>query len=521
MKLIDYLEAHNPLSLILGETLSRETAPNVANGRRCPNLGEWRNFWGGIREMLGPARARQFSALRETKDEFLWNNRLHRNVSTGRDVLLALNNIVGRPVEEILGRVYGIDSAFGDARVTVKVGDPDRVLFALRELTQGSPQEDASAIFNEALFVVEARISWLLDLRSLHVRYNEELRAARAGTEPSVADQSELLKAVAQVHAYMVMNDLPYGILTTYDSTYFFRLIRGGRNTRFEVSPEIRQDHTGDFNLVAAFVGIAVRRWRELQSLGLGRNPKYLVSGLPRPLFIPCKEDIAGCLGQRKFQSGVAQPLDPGFQLFVDAESAPSGGIKRTEDIKVAIRFERFVSRNLASTSYGSLEFGRETKTVILKVYDLSTPGIARVCEREIEIHSILAPLQGVSVPKVWAIGTLWGLLKVIAMEPCGKQVPQPPPAEYYEQAPVLLRAVHSHGIVHGDIALRNFTVSEGKRFWLIDFNSSRQGTAKDFRREETNFLEQLRRMKEGYIARRQAENMSSTSRTSRRATKL
>ncbi|KAF3929350.1 hypothetical protein AA313_de0210400 [Arthrobotrys entomopaga] len=520
MKLIDYLEAHNPLSLILGENLSKETAPNAANGRRCPDLGEWRNFWGSIREMLGPARARQFSALKETQDEFLWNNRLHRIVSTGRDVLLALNNIVGRPVEEILGRVYGIDSAFGDARVTVKVGDPDRVLFALRELTQGSPQ-DASAVFNEALFVVEARIPWLLDIRNLHARYNNELRAARTGTDPSTADQSELLKAVSQVHAYMVMNDLPYGILTTYDSTYFFRLVKGGRSTRFEVSPEIRQDHTGDFNLVAAIVGVAVRRWRELQSLGLTRNPRYLLSGLPRPLLIPCKEDIAGCLGQRKFQNGVAQKLDPGFQLFVGAEPATSGGIKRPKDLEVTVKFERFVSRNIASTSYGSLKFGQETKTVILKVYDLSTPGISRVCEQEIEIHSILAPLQGVSVPKIWAIGTLWGLLKVIAMEPCGTQVPQPPPAEYYEQAPGLLKAVHSHGVVHGDIALRNFTVSEGNRFWLIDFNSSRQGTAKDTRREEASFQEQLQRMKEGYITTRQVLKVSSTSRTSKRATKL
>ncbi|KAF3905489.1 hypothetical protein ABW20_dc0108501 [Dactylellina cionopaga] len=85
-------------------------------------------------------------------------------------------------------------------------------------------------------------------------------------------------------------------------------------------------------------------------------------------------------------------------------------------------------------------------------------------------------------------------------MEPCGGPVPEPPPTEFYEQVPRLFEAIHSQGVIHGDIALRNFTVSEGNKYWLIDFNSSRRGTEKDLEREERCLREILGRMKEGYL---------------------
>ncbi|EPS40729.1 hypothetical protein H072_5413 [Dactylellina haptotyla CBS 200.50] len=508
MKLIDYLEAHSPPSLVIRESPTREVVSNAVDGHRCPELGEWRNFWGEIQAIFNRFKNREFKALKEAREGFLWNNRLHRNVSSGRDVQLAVSNIVGRPVGEILGRVFGIDAGFGDARVTVKVGDPDRVLFALRE--QPDSTTGNCIFFNEALLAIEVKVSWTLDLKNLRALYNEELRDARMATDNT--GQSELLRAVAQVYAYMVVNNLAYGALTTYDSTYFFHLFEDGGKPRFEVSPEVKQEDNGYRSLVAAFVGVSARCWLDLRhSPGVPGKTQTLVSGAPKPVAANPKAQ-AVAPDQNLFKVPVTVSLDNGFDLFT--ESGP--GLDRCF-AEVAVTFERFISRNLASTSHGSLIYGQHTKAVILKVYDLSSADISRVCEKEIEIHSALSLLQGTHIPKLWAIGTLWGLFKIIAMEPCGVPVPTPPSLEFYEQAPKLISAVHSQGVVHGDFALRNFTVSEGNKYWLIDFNSSRRGNLKDFQREQCAADEQLRRMKAGYII----KPASSITRTSKRATKL
>ncbi|KAF3218347.1 hypothetical protein TWF679_000874 [Orbilia oligospora] len=171
--------------------------------------------------------------------------------------------------------------------------------------------------------------------------------------------------------------------------------------------------------------------------------------------------------------------------------------------VRVRVWFVEFLSRNLASTFRGVLEVGQVPREVVFKVYDLSIPEVADVCAEELKAYAALTPIQGTIVPRIWVVGTLYGIYRVIAMDPCGEPVPEPPPPEFYEQAPVLFRAIHHHGVVHNDIDLRNFLVSHGQ-YRVIDLNSAKLGTPTQIEREERYLQGLLQRMKKGYIYRSQ-----------------
>ncbi|KAF3232500.1 hypothetical protein TWF192_003120 [Orbilia oligospora] len=146
---------------------------------------------------------------------------------------------------------------------------------------------------------------------------------------------------------------------------------------------------------------------------------------------------------------------------------------------------------------------GQVPREVVFKVYDLSIPEVADVCAEELKAYAALTPIQGTIVPRIWVVGTLYGIYRVIAMDPCGEPVPEPPPPEFYEQAPALFRAIHHHGVVHNDIDLRNFLVSHGQ-YRVIDLNSAKLGTPTQIEREERYLQGLLQRMKKGYIYRSQ-----------------
>ncbi|KAF3905461.1 hypothetical protein ABW20_dc0105118 [Dactylellina cionopaga] len=284
-----------------------------------------------------------------------------------------LNTAIGHHVGEILGSVYGINAAFGDPRITINIGNPSSVLFAIPE--QSIKSQTAPSTIYQALLVIEAKAPWALNLQNLQIiynLYNEEQNIARAAGE--LIEKSELLKAVNRVYAYMALNNLTYGALTTYNSTYFFRRTNG-ESLRFDVSPEIKLGDTRDSSLIAAFVGLAVRSWRETRSQTILKTVQRFISSVPH------SEIVSSKVHHSVFAS---EPLDPGFESFFKHEREGTGQSPTRNEI--AVEFEKLISRNIGSTVYGVLKSGVTKKSVVLKVYDLSNEDIGRVCKQEVEM---------------------------------------------------------------------------------------------------------------------------------------
>ncbi|KAF3173190.1 hypothetical protein TWF788_009256 [Orbilia oligospora] len=287
----------------------------------------------------------------------------------------------------------------------------------------------------------------------------------------------------------MHVNNLSYGVLTTYHSTYFFKRIDDeGKYPRLLVSPLIRRNDIGESSLVAAFVGLAVLAFRKEYGAAALGTPSQVCRVLDTNLATSRQHlVVGGPTGER--------PLD-GFIRGVRCS-------RGDPHVRVRVWFIEFLSRNLASTFRGVLEVGQVLREVVFKVYDLSIPEVADVCAEELKAYAALTPIQGTIVPRIWVVGTLYGIYRVIAMDPCGEPVPEPPPPEFYEQAPALFRAIHHHGVVHNDIDLRNFLVSHGQ-YRVIDLNSAKLGTPTQIEREERYLQGLLQRMKKGYIYRSQ-----------------
>ncbi|KAK6363616.1 hypothetical protein TWF730_001040 [Orbilia blumenaviensis] len=340
---------------------------------------------------------------------------------------------------------------------------------------------------NKPLMVIDVKPSWVLYLPPyLRGSFNRQRHSILLKPRRK-RYQHEMVRAVSQLFAHMHANNVEYGVLTTYHSTYFFKRIdtgHGDQIPRFLVSPIINKTDMGARSLVAAFVGITV----------IGSRGGLWAPNLGTPG--PCFRSLDVSPGTAPQHLVVCDTRTRPFEGFDGRARRVRGG----PQLKVQVRFVKFLSRNLASTFRGVLEVGRIRRDVILKVYDLSTPEIAAVCDDELKAYVALTPIQGTHVPKVWAVGTLYGIYRVIAMDHCGDPVPEPPPPEFYEQAPKLFRAIHGLKVVHNDIDLRNFLVSHGHHYWVIDFNSARVGTPEQVDCEARYLKNLLDRMKRGYI---------------------
>ncbi|RVD84267.1 uncharacterized protein DFL_006028 [Arthrobotrys flagrans] len=496
MRLLTYIEALRPFYPGLGQDRKWNGTTRAADVQHCPGLEEWPGFWAGVHKVIRECNGKEFRTLKPpstTKEAVRLGHskqtQQHQPLLSAVDVSNLLDITVGRPVTDILRSAYGTDAGFEGPRSAVPIGDPNRVLCVGQMPVRQKKTNMHPITRNKPLLIIDVKPSWVLYLPP-HITITFNQQRHKILTQPRGRRyQNELIRAVSQMFAHMHINNVLYGVLTTYHSTYFFKRIDAeGKYPRLLVSPLIRRIDIGESSLVAAFVGLAVLASRQ----GHGR----VAHGTPGP-FCRVLDANPGTNRQHLVVDGPigTQPLDGDTRRVRRSRGDPR--------IRVRIRLVEFLSRNLASTFRGVLEVGQVPREVVFKIYDLSIPEVADVCADELKAYDALGPIQGTIVPRIWAVGTLYGIYRVIAMDPCGYPVPEPPPPEFYEAAPALFRAIHGHNVVHNDIDLRNFLVSQGQ-YRVIDFNSAKIGTPAQIEHEERYLLSLLQKMKKGYIYRSQ-----------------
>lgn len=105
--------------------------------------------------------------------------------------------------------------------------------------------------------------------------------------------------------------------------------------------------------------------------------------------------------------------------------------------------------------------------------------------------------LQGIHIPRLLAEGTYHrGLAAFIATEagggPLSIEILRSRPL-LVDQALQTLAAVHQHGVLHGDVQLKNFVLApDNTKVWLLDFEQSCLGDPNELKWERESLLDLL-----------------------------
>ena len=114
--------------------------------------------------------------------------------------------------------------------------------------------------------------------------------------------------------------------------------------------------------------------------------------------------------------------------------------------------------------------------SVICKVVDvLRYPVAGGLLEGEVRAYAALHHLQGQAIPKVYGFYEMWGILKLLALQPVGDAIPEDEDInpKLRQKMKAALRCIHKAQYVHGDIARRNFC-RKGSHVFLVDLERCR-----------------------------------------------
>jgi len=109
---------------------------------------------------------------------------------------------------------------------------------------------------------------------------------------------------------------------------------------------------------------------------------------------------------------------------------------------------------------------------VICKIIDvIRYPDAAHLLDDESRAYAALRNLQGKVIPTLYGFYEVWGILKLLALEPVGYAIPEDEQIDQTlrRKMKLALQCIHDAGFVHGDVARRNFCRTESGRVFLVD----------------------------------------------------
>jgi hypothetical protein len=239
---------------------------------------------------------------------------------------------------------------------------------------------------------------------------------------------TKVSRAICQLWGYMTVNHLKYGILTTFNETFFLkREFREDQGTsKLEISPGVR---IGDSQ--TPIVGALCYFTSLLLESHLYTSP-YSTPTMPR------KNPVQ----LNKYEVANVNLYDFHF-------SAPTD----------------FKAHHVLSGQY------LQNKPSLLKLLDTTKSGLSSMFWTELEAYQRLDELQGNVVPILEQSYLMSSFLFAFALEDCGNPITQPQLHRMYDQVVRALKSIHKKGVVHGDIALRNILINSSEsRVVLVDF---------------------------------------------------
>lgn len=111
---------------------------------------------------------------------------------------------------------------------------------------------------------------------------------------------------------------------------------------------------------------------------------------------------------------------------------------------------------------------------VVCKTVDvLRYPDMGELLENEASAYAALVHLQGQAIPTVYGFYDIWGILRLLALEPVGNPISEDEKINQTLRMKMkaALRRIHDAGFIHGDITRQNFCIMDGKVF-LVDLET-------------------------------------------------
>ncbi|KAF3927711.1 hypothetical protein ABW21_db0205219 [Orbilia brochopaga] len=446
--LTDYFNSVSTLPDIRVPATRTSRATTVpSNPRRLPtSLAAWSDLGQQTDDFWDPLLNNQYPNL-QPNPGFAGRMRAYSGPASESEIVTLASHAFEEPVWDILSFVFEIETGFHHHRNTINLGNPDRV-FARTGAPSSSSSHQGTTSQDDTLkarLVFEFKAPWELELPDdLAKEYNDN----------EADGNHKVVKALHQLYGYMTWNDIQIGVLSTYESTFFFqRDIKLG----LRVSRKYKHSDTGSRSVVAALA--------------------YLCHYVSTTGYHYCSPTDDGSPPGTHVMT-----FDPGTPLLHDG-TWQKGLVIPWRDMQ--IRLHERLSQNFATVilaelrhrDHQSLANKQYEKPVVCKIYDLSSSTSAEQARVELKAYKHLESLQGKVIPRLFAAGLYWGMLQVFVLERCGDPVPPKPPRGFWSKVKEAVDALHNAFVIHGDLSLDNFTiVNPGSRDYevrLMDFGIS------------------------------------------------
>ena len=392
------------------------------------------------------------------------------------------------PRPECWGKRYFFDKVKGrpdailcsaDNEELLKSGEASRVL----AIVEAKPDQLISTFLEDGL--------------SLHEAYNRAASMIDDGTTAFTKNQ-RLIRIVRQTFGYMVVNDLRYGLLTTYVRTWFFCRDRKNPNIIY-ISPEVHldQNHT---STQPSFLECMYY----LETLSTEDRTAHSSPPTDSP---PTDSDDGNNKKDDKSESS-SEEENPkrksSKRKWGTLKVITRSMARKKRDDSKGENLEDMKNYERSQFSFGDV-LGNGRSGVVFAVKLCGEVGALKMVElykneyllKEIlnEIKIYLGPLmdiQGIYTPKLLKFGILYEVFVFALTSLSGKSFAELDDITEREKQLAIegLQAIHARGVMHGDVRIENIMVDRSKsirksRVRWIDFAWSKTGRdSKDFNRE-------------------------------------
>ncbi|KAG0195475.1 hypothetical protein BGX28_001302, partial [Mortierella sp. GBA30] len=306
--------------------------------------------------------------------------------------------------------------------------------------------------------------------------------------EDRTGDARGVVGPVNQAYGYMRLNGYGYGILSTYEQTWFMK--RGDQGTNdLMISPTIAFD-ISEPSLLQCYV------WFIRQAVA---DERPLDPPTDIEKYQMLKDERRNDKRRRGTRSN--KKKKDSFKAFTSfifgSRKTQSTSSKSTSRVTLP-DFEKteLISHNERAQTYKASWRGHD---VIVKKCDIWNEGpVAKELKNEAKVYQKLQALQGRYIPELWLAGVADGLEMVLVTDFVGTEVSQELLDDTAQRKiREALSAIHELGVVHGDIRPQNI-VMQGRgpdaKFYFVDFGFSRFTVDKSELLQETATLNSLLR---------------------------
>ncbi|CAI2180717.1 352_t:CDS:2, partial [Funneliformis geosporum] len=402
------------------------------------------------------------------------------------DVQATFNQNVLAPLSRIIG---------------LKLNKPAK--FARFEILSGKIEGQPDFVFHELedatlLFPIEVKIEWVLNCDDIIKQYNNDIKRKKGGKNSRTNTEQKIDSSVDclhQIYGYMSLNYRKFGVLTTYNRTWFFKKNVKERGTLY-VSPCIKAEYR-DPSLFHCFSYIMSEAVQDPNCPDTDSSASLNQSG-----------PAAGTRGNRRCQTdnyggsftGPSNSISsPGGSKF-----SCRGGKHKSQsarDIEVQdLNYFDFHKKDVLGFGHSGIVRKVEWcgEEIALKISDISQhPEFKKELLNEVATYNTLKELQGKYIPILKAAGYLWDhMLFGIATEIVSNAI-EVELLEYAERLEITraLSAIHHYGILHNDIREENILIQHGSdrfRVSFIDFAFSEKTSDKKRLSQEMATLKDL-----------------------------